>query len=38
MPENGPYTDILKMDAAELEALFTEVTDAIDQIASVFGE
>ena len=38
IPENGPYTDILKMDAAELEALFTEVTDAIDQIASVFGE
>ena len=38
MPENGPYTDILKMDAAELEALYIEVMDAIDQIASVFGE
>lgn len=38
MPENGAYTDILKMDEAALDDLFSEVTTAIEQIASTVGE
>lgn len=37
IPENGAYTDLLTMDAEALEALFTEVMTAVEQIASVFG-